>query len=43
MNDQLGRIRKAYDLTVAQYRQGIDPLVQVPEAFKNSSDVAIPE
>lgn len=38
MKDQLNRIRKAYDLTVEQYRHGIDPLAPVPEAFKNSSE-----
>jgi SAM-dependent methyltransferase len=34
LKEQLTRIRQAYDLTVEQYRQSIDPLGQVPEAFK---------
>ena len=36
MDQQLDRIRRAYDLTVEQYRKGIDPLIEVPEEFKNS-------
>jgi SAM-dependent methyltransferase len=36
--DQVEKIRLAYDLTVKQYRQGIDPLNEVPEDFKNSPD-----
>lgn len=38
MDQQLHRVSKAYDLTVDQYRSGIDPLAQVPETFKNSSE-----
>jgi len=38
MDEQLARIREAYDLTLVQYRQGIDPLAHVPEAFKNSPE-----
>jgi SAM-dependent methyltransferase len=35
---QLERIRKAYDLTVWQYREGIGPLAGIPEEFKNSAE-----
>lgn len=35
MNEQLERIRKAYDLTVEWYNKGIDPLDNVPEELKN--------
>lgn len=38
MEEQLDRIRRAYDLTVEQFRLGIDPLAQVPAAFKNSPE-----
>jgi len=34
----LDRIRRAYDLTVEQYNQGMDPLAKVPAAFKNSPE-----
>ncbi len=34
---QLDRIRRAYDLTVRQYREGSDPLAGLPEEFRNSS------
>lgn len=37
-NQQLDRVRKAYDLTVDQYRRGIDPYAEIPEAFKNSPE-----
>ena len=33
---QLAKIREAYDLTVQQYRGGLDPLENVPDDFKNS-------
>lgn len=36
MHRQLDRIRKAYDLTVEQYKKGINPLSNVPEEIKNS-------
>jgi SAM-dependent methyltransferase len=36
MDGQLDMIRKAYDLTVEQYRQEINPLDDVPEEIKNS-------
>ncbi len=34
--EQLARIRTAYDLSVRQYREGIDNFVNVPDEFKNS-------
>jgi SAM-dependent methyltransferase len=37
----LDRIRQAYDLTVEQYRQGLDPLARVPERFKNSPEFRV--
>ncbi len=36
--EQVEKIRRAYDLTVEQYRKGIDPLKEVPEDFKNNPD-----
>ncbi|MEK7353440.1 MAG: class I SAM-dependent methyltransferase [Chloroflexota bacterium] len=36
MDSQLEMVRKVYDLTVEQYRQGINPLDSVPEEVKNS-------
>ena len=36
MDDQLDRIRKAYDLTVEQYRKAINPLNNLPQEIKNS-------
>ena len=36
MDSQLEKIRKAYDLTVEQFRKGINPLDSVPEEVKNS-------
>ena len=36
MTRQLDRVRRAYDLTVDQYREGIDPFAGVPEEFKSS-------
>ena len=36
MNKQLTLIRKAYDLTVEQYKNGIDPLADLPDDIKNS-------
>ncbi len=36
MDDQLDRIRRAYDLTVEQYRNGIDPLTNIPDEIRNS-------
>jgi SAM-dependent methyltransferase len=35
--EQLKRIRKAYDLTARQYREGSDPLAAFPEEFRNSA------
>jgi SAM-dependent methyltransferase len=37
-DEQVEKIRLAYDLTVEQYHKGIDPLNEVPEDFKNSPD-----
>lgn len=37
MDEHLRRIRDAYDLTVWQYDQEIDPLEQVPQEFKESA------
>jgi len=36
VDNQLDRIRKAYDLTVEQYRSGIEALDNIPEKIKNS-------
>jgi SAM-dependent methyltransferase len=36
MKNQLDAIKKAYDLTVEQYRMGINPLDDVPDDIKNS-------
>lgn len=36
MDEQLDRVRRAYDLTVEQYRNSINPLDSVPEAIKNT-------
>lgn len=36
MNKQLDRIQKAYDLTVEQHENGINPLDDVPQDIKNS-------
>ena len=36
MKNQLETIKKAYDLTVEQYRMGINPLDDVPNDIKNS-------
>ena len=36
MQRQLERIRKAYDLTVEQYWQGINPVDSIPQNIKNS-------
>lgn len=38
LNEQVEKIRMAYDLTVEQYHKGIDPLNELPEDFKNSKD-----
>jgi len=38
MKKQLAKIRKAYDLTVRQHREDINPLVNVPDEFKNSDE-----
>jgi hypothetical protein len=35
---QLKQVRRAYDLTVEQYRSGTNWLTQVPKAFKNSPE-----
>ncbi len=35
-DEELERIRKAYDLTVEQYNKGIEPFDTLPEDFKNS-------
>jgi ubiquinone/menaquinone biosynthesis C-methylase UbiE len=36
MDDNLERVRKAYDLTVEQFRNGIDPFANIPDEIKNS-------
>ena len=36
MQRQLDKIRKAYDLTVEQYKKGINPSDAIPEEFRNS-------
>jgi len=36
MDKQLSKIRRAYDLTVEQYKKGIDPLDNIPERIRNS-------
>ena len=40
MDERLDRIRRAYDLTVRQYEDGIDPLDQVPSDFRSSPELA---
>jgi SAM-dependent methyltransferase len=40
MDDRLNRVRQAYDLTVQQFQDGIDPLDQVPSDFRNSPELA---
>ncbi len=40
MDDQLKRVRLAYDATVAQYHSGVDPLDGLPPDFKNSRELA---
>jgi SAM-dependent methyltransferase len=37
LDKQLAQIRKAYDLTVEQHRQGINPLDNVPDEIRHSS------
>ncbi len=37
-SQEVEQIRKAYDLTVEQYKKGIPPLKNVPDDFKNSLD-----
>jgi SAM-dependent methyltransferase len=37
LDKQLAQIRKAYDLTVEQHRQGINPLDNVPDDIRHSS------
>ncbi|MFC1900004.1 class I SAM-dependent methyltransferase [Chloroflexota bacterium] len=36
MDEWLDRVRKAYDLTVEQFRNGIDPLASIPDEIKDS-------
>ena len=36
MDDQLDRVRRAYDLTVSRFRQGIDPYDTVPVEIRNT-------
>ena len=36
MDEQLDRIRRAYDLTVERFGNGIDPLENAPDKIKNS-------
>ncbi len=38
MRDQLQQIRSAYDLTVKQHNEKIDPLANVPDEFKCSKE-----
>ncbi|UCG87257.1 MAG: class I SAM-dependent methyltransferase [Gemmatimonadota bacterium] len=40
MDEQLNHIRQAYDLTAQQYHDGIDPLDQIPDDFRNSPELA---
>jgi SAM-dependent methyltransferase len=37
INQQLKKIREAYDLTVVQYQKGINPFDNIPEEIINSS------
>ncbi len=36
MDDRLEKVRRAYDLTVEQFRKGIDPLESVPDDIRNT-------
>ena len=36
MDDQLEKILRAYDLTVEQFRKGINPLDGVPDSIRNT-------
>jgi len=36
MNEQLDRVRRAYDLTVEQFKNSIDPLADVPDRIKDT-------
>jgi ubiquinone/menaquinone biosynthesis C-methylase UbiE len=36
MDDQLEIIRRAYDLTVTQFKEGIDPMESVPDDIRNT-------
>jgi SAM-dependent methyltransferase len=36
MDDQLEKIRRAYDLTVEQFRKGLNPLESVPDDIRNT-------
>jgi ubiquinone/menaquinone biosynthesis C-methylase UbiE len=36
MDDRLEEIRRAYDLTVEQFRKGIDPMDSVPDDIRNT-------
>ena len=36
MEEQLEKIRKTYDLTVEQFRKGIDPMESVPDDIRNT-------
>jgi SAM-dependent methyltransferase len=38
MEQQLARIRQAYDLTVDQYEEGVDPLEDVPVELKDAPE-----
>ncbi len=38
MTEQLKRIRKAYDLIVEQYHEGIDPFDKIPSELRSSPD-----
>lgn len=37
MDKRLRQVRKAYDLTVEQYRKGIDPMLNIPQELKETA------
>jgi SAM-dependent methyltransferase len=39
MDEQLDRIRRAYDLTVQQYHDAVDPLDQIPTELRDSAEL----
>lgn len=38
MDDQLEKIKRAYDLAARKYRAGIDPVTEIPEEFRSSKE-----